>query len=465
MGVAFCLLFTWWFVSGIFMMYWDYPTVGTDDRLQHAQALTPELVRFSAAEAYAKLENYGPPEGVRLNVFAGRPVYRFQIGGDEVLVHADDGTPLTEFPSEMNLRVAAEWSGQLPSLAKIEVVNRPDQWTVSGEFRPLRPLRKFTWPDGQEVYVSQVTGEVVQYTTRGSRLGAYLGAVPHWLYFTPLRVNGRLWSRVVIWASGMATVAAFLGLIVGIWMYAPKRRVPYRGQKRLHMVLGLFFGILACTWAFSGMLSMDPFPTRSRGGPGGRIQAALRGDFRFNAFVAKHPREAIVAAGIPVKELEFSSFAGDPVYVAHGEPPQVQIVPVSGPPNSQFDQNRIIDVVEKVMPIRESRRLERYDAYYLDRHHHLPLPVILVRLDDAANARYYIDPRTARIVGGYRDDSWITRWLYHGLHSLNFPWLYNYRPAWDIVVLSLMVGGVSLSVTSVVIAGQLLRRELLPRAK
>ena len=27
MGVAFCLLFMWWFISGIFMMYWSYPEV------------------------------------------------------------------------------------------------------------------------------------------------------------------------------------------------------------------------------------------------------------------------------------------------------------------------------------------------------------------------------------------------------------------------------------------------------
>ena len=32
--------------------------------------------------------------------------------------------------------------------------------------------------------------EVVQYTTTGSRLGAYVGAIPHWFYFTPLRENG-----------------------------------------------------------------------------------------------------------------------------------------------------------------------------------------------------------------------------------------------------------------------------------
>jgi hypothetical protein len=36
MGVTFCLLFAWWFLSGIFMMYWDYPSVTAADRLERA---------------------------------------------------------------------------------------------------------------------------------------------------------------------------------------------------------------------------------------------------------------------------------------------------------------------------------------------------------------------------------------------------------------------------------------------
>ena len=98
-------------------------------------------------------------------------------------------------------------------------------------------------------------------------LGRGLGAIPHWLYFTPLRVQQNLWTNVVIWLSGVGTIMALLGLIVGISLYSPKGKyryngtptgIPYTGQKRLHMILGLFFGILTCTWAFSGMLSMDP---------------------------------------------------------------------------------------------------------------------------------------------------------------------------------------------------------------
>ena len=88
--------------------------------------------------------------------------------------------------------------------------------------------------------------------------------------------------------------------------------------------------------------------------------------------------------------------------------------------------------------------------YYLDRRGERPLPVIYARMNDAVNTRYYIDPKTARVVGNYSDRGWINRWLYHGLHSLDFPWLYKYRPLWDIVVILLMLGGTALCVTSIV---------------
>ena len=90
------------------------------------------------------------------------------------------------------------------------------------------------------------------------------------------------------------------------------------------------------------------------------------------------------------------------------------------------------------------------------RHNELPLPVLFVQLRDPQRSSFYIDPRTARIVGSYSSGRWPERWLYHGLHSINLPWLYNHRPAWDIAVLFLMLGGTSLSLSSIVIAWRFL---------
>jgi hypothetical protein len=83
-----------------------------------------------------------------------------------------------------------------------------------------------------------------------------------------------------------------------------------------------------------------------------------------------------------------------------------------------------------------------------------------VRLSGPHSVMYYIDLKTARIVETYNDRSRWNRWLYHGLHSWDLPWLYRNRPVWDIAVLVLLLGGTSLCVTSVIIGFQFLRRNL-----
>src|SRR5438552_2659533 len=97
MGVTFCVLFAMWFVSGIVLMYWDYPGVGTRDRLARARALDATHIRLTPEQAFARLETTETPNRVRLSMLDGRPVYRFQFGRLESIVSADDGQIADEF--------------------------------------------------------------------------------------------------------------------------------------------------------------------------------------------------------------------------------------------------------------------------------------------------------------------------------------------------------------------------------
>ncbi len=648
MGLAFCALFAWWFVSGIFMMYWGFPSVGQGDRLDHADPIDASRVHLSAEDAFEKVGVDGSPASVQLAMFDGRPVYRFTVGGGgrrgsgggsaptpqprapaigrpptavasitddsdkstepadssttrvgrgfgrgrrgdpgsrgtlaggfgdgagrgfgrgrrggrvtqdggvvlagatdpsagaqtragdgaagfgrspaapagaiapnssgapadnatrtppprpspgrggrgggQIIVYADDGSVQGEYSKELRVRIAAHWTGQPTSAAHIQEVTAVDQWTVQGGLRNQLPLERYTFPDGEQVYMNERSGEVVQYTTLGSRIGAELGPIPHWIYYTPLRVQQKLWSNLIIYASGIGTVMALLGLIVGITLYSPSKQyrfegsasgIPYKGQKRLHMTLGLFFGIVTCTWAFSGMLSMDPFPVQTNRGPTGgqggqggdariasplaRIQALLRPRrLQIEDYAAKSPQAALAQLeNLKVKQLEFTSFDDQPVYVAYLNSNETRIIPVQGDPRTEYDRERIFDMVDSAVrpyDIVDKHVMTQYDRYYLDRHRERPLPVLFVKLNDPQHTQIYMDQRMARVVGEHSDSSsFVTRWLYHGLHSMDFPWLYNYRPAWDIVVLTLMFGGLWLCVTSVQLGWGLLRRKL-----
>src|SRR5580658_10181026 len=367
-GSAFCALFLWWFISGIFMMYVDYPEVSDSDRLAHAQPLDTSRVQLTPAQAWVSLKTKGEPDEVRLRMFDGRPAYWFRLGKARAFVYADTGQAQTKFPPDLNLRTAAAWTGQPAALATSELMTSEDQWTVGGLYYNYEPIAKYSWPNGEQVYIPSATGEVVQSTTRASRFLAYLGPIPHWLYFTPLRKNPQLWSRIVIWLSGFATAVALLGLFAGLSLYSPSRRIPFTGTKHLHMILGLFFGFLACTWAFSGMLSMDPFPVKIVG-EDPRIPEALNGEpFQFENFKDKSPREALSEAGaiLTVKELEFISVSGNSVYLAVQDAMHSRVIPVVGPASSEFDRAWLLDVVKKAsLPtgIERARFISAYDAH------------------------------------------------------------------------------------------------------
>jgi hypothetical protein len=501
LGVALSVIFLLWFVSGIVMMYWTYPAVTPSDRLERAPVLDATAITASAAQASAVLGRDAPPAQMTIGSFDGRPVYRFGDGGrggggrggPSTLVFADTGTEHLEVDDAMIDRAAATWAGRPVAEAKKEWVEEIDQWTVGG-LRSQLPLHKYSWPDGQHVYVNGDSAEVVQYTTTASRFWAYLGAIPHWLYFTPLRRHQEVWFPFVVWSSLIGTIAALMGVVIAAWMYSPRQRyrhagaptsIPYVGWKRWHTIVGLIFGLVTTTWAFSGLLSMGPFPIMQRltdltvpaapGGPGGgrggrdggrgaALGSAVRGAaLPLTEYDAKPPAAAITALpGFGVKQLEYSSFAGQPLYVATNGVGQTRIVPIHGAPRAAFDAGDLVRRIRDAAGdnLAELRIIDQYDAYYRDRLRERPLPVIYVRITDAVGTRYYVDPKTATVVGTYNARNWVNRWLYNGLHSLDFPWLYNYRPLWDIVVISLMLGGTALCVTSLVLTWRVLARTL-----
>ena len=105
-------------------------------------------------------------------------MYRFQYGRDEALVYADNGMEQIELPQEMVRRIALTWAGNTQAAnPKEEEVTEPDQWTVQASLNSLRPFWKYSFPDGLQLYVSSVTGEVIQASTTGSRFWAYLGEI------------------------------------------------------------------------------------------------------------------------------------------------------------------------------------------------------------------------------------------------------------------------------------------------
>ena len=485
LGVALCTLFLLWFPSGIGMMYWGMPAISARDRLERSPALEPSAITLSPQEAAERIGLEPSPSQIRLTTFDGRSAYR--MGGD--VVYADNGEVQGPASREMRDRVVTAWTGKPVSDALIESVTEPDQWTVGNNLRTLRPLWKYSWANGEQVYIGE-SGEVLLYTTTGSRLAAYVSAVPHWLYFTPLRKHQPVWIRFATYSAMVGTAGAIFGVVIGAWMYSPRKRyrftggtpsrMPFRGHKRWHTILGLIFGVATVTWTFSGALAFLPFPQpqrapappqtsvslaqaqRGRQSGNASLASALRGRVELADFATLHPRD-LLAKYPGTKEVAFTSFADEPLYAVRTGDGTSRLVSLDGRPIDELNRALIVNIVKQTAPDSravEIRVLEQYDRYYLDRTRQQPLPVVLALMNDQAHTRYYIDPKTASIVGTYSDRNSARRWLYNGLHSFNVPWLYNYRPLWDIVVILFMLGGTALCVTSLVLAWRAVGRKL-----
>ena len=187
-----------------------------------------------------------------------------------------------------------------------------------------------------------------------------------------------------------------------------------------------------------------------------------KGTLDLRAFGPKDPRTALqeVSREIRVRRLEFSLFGGEPLYLGIDTPRESRLVPVNFPAAPYFDPDIVtIMVSQAVDPVKvvDARLIHEYDAYYYSQEGRRPLPVLRVRYADGPKTWLYLDPQRGTVTR-FERGSRLNRWLYHGLHSLDFPFLYYRRPLWDIVVIVLSLGGIALSVTSAAPAWRRLMR-------
>jgi hypothetical protein len=442
LGTACCLLFMAWFTSGIVMMYARMPHLAPAEGLARLSALDLASARLAPVDAARALN--AVPERVRVGMLSGRPVYRFLERGVETTVFADDGQRLRGLTADEAVAEARRFAPERPSTVLYDArLDDVDQWTL--EDRRLLPFHRVTLGDqlGTRIYVSDQTGEVVTKTTSMTRRWAYAGAVVHWLYFTPLRRHATLWSRVILALSLAGTVTCVLGLAWGVYS---ARQSPYAGWMRWHHLVGLVFGLTSFTWVFSGALSLEPLGWHpSRSPTTAQREAFSGGPLRLEAFSLDALRSAVRAGsqdpGVRPRELELLQF--------HGRPR----VMIDGRAADDVDRNALTAAAREAMPgaaVEDVEWLDAYDAYYYDRDGELPLPVMRARFADAQRTWLYVDPRRAEIARKEERLTRLDRWLYHGLHSLDFPFLYYKRPLWDVVLISLSLGGLMSSVTVLV---------------
>jgi hypothetical protein len=494
LGIALSLLAVVWFATGIVMMYvGGMPQLTVQMRRDRLPNLDLSRVRLSpaeaAAEAVAGTESSGAGRDrlparrltgggrVRLLTVMDRPAYR--VGGTTVF--ADTGEVLGEISLAQAHTIASRFV-RVPEerVTHVRTLNRTDQWTL-GQNRAL-PLHKFRVDDADatELYVQEETGDVTALTTRRTRTLAWIGTIPHWMYFTALRNNHKLWFRFMVWTSAALCVVAMLGLILSVTQFRKTRpfrlgrAIPYSGWMRWHYITGAVFGVFTLTWAFSGLLSMEPFEWTDAPGVTVPRDVFTGGLINLSRFAAPDAATwSRVLNGRAIKEVEFERIQDEHYYIVRQapdardegrrrerlhqpysvtgsvEPDRVLVaadtLEVRREPFSTESLVARLKAAVPDVPIVETTSLSDYDSYYYSRGRQTPLPVLRVKFADPAQTWFYIDPETSQIVSQLHRLNRIERWLYNGLHSLDFSFWYDKRPLWDIGMIVLLVGGLASS--------------------
>ena len=464
LGMALCLVFLVWFLSGIAMIYVrEMPSLTAESRLEHLPLLDFQRIKIGPSEAAARAQLPGPPPRAAMLMVMGRPAYRFSVP-EFVTVFADTGEVMNPPGAPESLAIASRFLN-LPdsSLHHVRRLEERDQWTIGNG--NMLPMHRISVDDDAhtELYVSEQSGEVTVVTTRASRALAWVSAIPHWFYLEILRTNGLLWTRVVLWTSGVGAFLVLMGLVLAVIQYSRRPpHIPYAGWMRWHYITGAVFGVFTLTWTVSGFLSMEPWDWASQGGLGDRMRGTFSGGPLDLGQFPESPARFPVSG---IKEIEFLRIQGDAYYAVKSESIRPTLVAAKSLAihDAGFSTDSLVGKAKEANPdvaIGEVTELARYDSYYYSQDGDAPLPVLRLKFEDPDKTWFYIDPKMGRILARYQKRERLQRWIYHGLHSLDFSFWYYKRPAWDIGVIVLCLGGAALSAIGVFISVRRLRLDI-----
>jgi hypothetical protein len=497
LGIALCLIFLAWFVSGVVMLYVRMPILFPAERFSLLEEIDSARVALTPAEAVTRAGFNAPPRRVRLIALNERPLYLLlPRGGRWTAIFADNGERLADVSPEVARAIAHQRAGRGSMPRFVGTVAEIDQWTLTNSLNLHRPLHRLAFDDelGTELYVSSVTGEIVMRTTSRERALAWIGPIMHWGAPEILRTRVPLWRQSMLWISGAGMVLTLTGLAIGTIRFrrrgyrlrAELSKSPYIGVKRWHHWGGLAFGAVTFTWIVSGWLYLNPGGNRSS--PLETVTTmspynvgGMRAD---NSSVPQH---ALALSGGPLdgslftlpvtdawrrarlndrpREIELTRVGGEPYYIFYADWNHSTIVPAAvdgGPAFARFE-NRVLENLAARMiagaTLTELTLVDSYDAYYYSVGAVAPkrLPVLLAKFDDPARTWYYIDPHTGSIFRRYDRHGRVMRWLVNGLHTFDLPILFAHRPAWDLAIILPSAGGFALSLTGLIIGWRRVR--------
>lgn len=402
-----------------------------------------------------------------IKVIDNQSVYQITTN-DSILYFPEVQQAKDRNPEEM-LIFAQLWCNA--PISKIDTLYKLDQWIPFGRLKKDMPIYKLHFSDKQkhELYISSKSGEALQFTNKNSRFWAWIGAIPHWVYFTSLRQNAKLWSNTIIVLCIAGIVMCITGIILGFRSYIiqykkrKKLKSPYKKSLyKWHHIWGFFFGLFVLTFIFSGMMSLVSVPdwivkTHDK---------TLARKIMMNSSVIPNKyilncNKILQAYPEKIKSIEWDSFGDIPLYKIIVDDRIVVL-------NASADSIKLLELKEQDVRHRFEKIhkcdvkiswMTKYDNYYLSRKKELPLPVFKIEVDDADQSVSYVDPQTGS-TRYYNKNFRANKWTYGALHSYNIKLLTDRPWLWNIVMWVTMIGGTIVSFTGLFLALKYIKRKI-----
>ena len=468
LGSLLSILFLVWFLSGFVMIYHTFPRADRADK-----RMKMDLLSNSILPPIENIANRLPADekikNISLNSYLGQTVFHIQTDKETYNLPADSTQQLPAIDETYIQRVVSLWN-QAP-IEKIDSLYHLDQWIPFGSLKKEFPIYKFHFNDPQrhELYISSQSGEVLQYTNKDSRFWAWVGAIPHWIYFTSLRQDLELWIKVVVWLSGIGCIMAIAGIYLGIRDFrlarAKKHLSPYKKfWYKWHHIIGTIFGLFVLTFCFSGMMSLarvQDWGIRPKLGiePLKELQkiapSPLDNLLDYREIVRAYPKQ--------IRQLEWGHFGNIPFYTVRLDSIDLFIkanTHAIEPLNLTSEEIRcILSQIHGTNNAINIQLMEHYDTYYLSRKRKLDLPVWKVSIQDEDNSCYYINPQNGQCRYVNTPSRW-NHWMYSALHSLNIRILIEHPILWNIVMWTCMLGGTFISLSGVWLTIRYIKRKI-----
>ncbi|MBL4821258.1 MAG: PepSY domain-containing protein [Gammaproteobacteria bacterium] len=448
LGITIGLVMLLWTMSGIIMMYKQYPEIDhweasslkKNIELDNCCKLPSSQILLDESFSKVQLEMLNSEPVLRLNT-KDRGLISYQLSSGIAFNSIDQSRAkdiAENFVSDHYPGSAITGSFTLDN----------DQWTVSSRYHNHRPLFKFGLDNSEstEFYISSHTGSIVQITTSDQRLWGYLGAVIHWLYPTMLRQNTAVWAQVVIWLTIVGIFLTVTGLYIGIhqfWKRRNGRLSPYRGIVLYHHYSGLIFGILTLTWVASGLLSMNPWGMLEGEGIADEYQRMTERELTWPEVEQVLTRLDTAPMTPDTVQLDISVMAGEVSVIAHERNGNKQRLHPESLQAYPYSLDELENLARRLQPdslITSMQLITAADYYYYVHHEPREFPVYRVIIGDSQRRHYYLSPADGHILLKVDSNLRWYRWLFNGFHRGDFNKLTRSRPFWDSFMLSFLIG-------------------------